>query len=244
MARQPLQVSTANVEGLRLAPQAGATIVGHLRMELSGGSRPDPRQIFLSLRSLQEDEDGSAGSDFGDGFSTLTQVRFDGSFEWKNVSAGTYSVQLSDASEMPDWFIKSIAVAGRDVLESGFNVSGGLVTLDLVASDRAAAAEGVVTDQKEDAVADSVVVAVPEARFRNHPERYRTSISDQSGRFTLRGLPPGDYTLYAWESMDGEAYLDPEFLRLYEGQGAALHVKEGERAAATLKVIPGSKDEP
>jgi hypothetical protein len=44
--------------------------------------------------------------------------------------------------------------------------------------------------------------------------------------------------------MDGEAYLDPEFLKLYEGQGRALHAKEGERAASKLKVIPASEDEP
>jgi hypothetical protein len=244
MARQPVQITSANVEGLRLAPQAGAMIRAHLRLEFSGSEQPDPRQMFLRLCSVEDDDDGINVSDFADGFSTLVQGTVDGSFEWRNVSAGRYAVQISDASEMPEWFLKSVAAGGRDVLESGFNVSGGAIALDVVASDRAAAVEGVVTNQKGEAVADSVVVAVPEARFRNHPERYRKSNSDQSGRFTLRGLPPGDYTLLAWESMDGKAYLDPEFLKLYEGQGRALHAKEGERAASKLKVIPASEDEP
>jgi hypothetical protein len=244
LVRQVLQIASSNVEGLRLSPQAGATIRGHLRIESSSTARLDPSRMFLLLDSAEEGDDAVSGSDLADGFSPLAQVNLDGSFEWKNVPAGRYTVQISDASEMPEWFLKSIAAGGRDVLQSGLSVSGGAIALDMVASDRGATAEGIVTDAKDAPVADSLVVAVPEASFRNHPERYRKTNSDQSGRFTLRGLPPGDYTLFAWESVEGEAYLNPEFLRMYEGQGKGLHGKEGEGATVRLRVIPASSDEP
>ena len=39
MARQSLQVTSENVEGLRLAPQTGGSIHGRLRMEWSRGAR-------------------------------------------------------------------------------------------------------------------------------------------------------------------------------------------------------------
>ena len=78
--------------------------------------------------------------------------------------------------------------------------------------------------------------------FRGHPERYRKALTDQSGRFTLRGLPPGDYTILAWESVDGEAYYNPEFLRSYEGQGRQVHLEEGRRASITLKAIPSAEE--
>jgi hypothetical protein len=249
MARQALQLTSGNVEGLRLAPQPGGSVRGRLRiMETSGNSRPDPTQIFLALRSSDADDD-ALGTLAGGVLPTVTHVSADGSFEFKNIPAGHYSVQISEASAMPDWFVKSVAASGSDAADSGFSLSGGTMTLDLVVSSNGAAAEGAVTNQpdgpeKESPVADAVVVAVPEPRFRSHSDRYRKALTDQHGHFTLRGLPPGDYTLFAWESVDGEAYYDVQFLRNYEGQGKTLHVNQGDHASVQLKAIPAAEDEP
>jgi len=242
MARQTLQVGSANVDGLRLAPQTGGTIRGHLRMQTGNNPRPDPSQIFLLLRSADGNDDMFSG--FTTGLSTVAHVNADGSFEWKNVPAGHYSVQISDASAMPDWFLKSIATGGRDAPGAEFSVSAGVTTLDLLASANGATTEGVATNQNDELVADAVIVAVPEARFRGHSDRYRSAVTDQRGRFLLRGLPPGDYTLFAWESVDGEAYYNPEFLKSFEGQGRALHVAEGDRVSVPLKAIPAVEDQP
>jgi hypothetical protein len=242
MARQSLQLAES-MEGLRLSPQRGGTIQGRLRMEAKANGRSDPTQVLLLLRSSDGDDE-SVGVSMGIGFSTLTKVRGDGSFEWKDVPPGLYSVQVSTTSEMPDWFLKSVTAGGRDVLDSGFSVNGGATTLDLVASANGAVAEGMASNQNDGPVADAVVVAVPEAHLRGRPERYRKTVTDQSGRFTLRGLPPGDYTLIAWESVDGEAYYNPEFLKTYEGQGKALHLDEGRHVSVQLKTIPEVDDRP
>jgi len=243
MARQSLQVAE-NVDGLRLAPQTGGTILGRLRMEPGGNVRLDPSQMFLLLRSVDGDDEGLGAVAMGEGSSTVAHVNVDGSFEWKGVPAGRYSVQISDTSAMPDWFLKSVVASGREAADSEFSVSGGITPLDLVASANGATAEGIATNKKGESVTDAVVVAVPESRFRGHPERYRKALSDQSGRFTLRGLPPGNYTIFAWESVDGEAYYNPEFLKSYEGQGKALHVTEGDRVRVQIKTIPAVEDEP
>jgi hypothetical protein len=56
-------------------------------------------------------------------------------------------------------------------------------------------------------------------------------------------LPPGDYTLFAWESVDGDVYYNPEFLKSYEGQGKALSLTEGERKSLQIKAIPAGEDQ-
>ena len=243
MARQSLQIAES-VEGIRLAPQAGGTIRGRLQMETGGKGKPDASQMFLLLRSTDGDDDALGSVTMRGGFSALALVNADGSFEWNNVPAGHYSVQIADSSAMPDWFLKSVAAGGREAVDSGFSVSSGVTALNLVASANGAIAEGIATNQKDEPLADVVVVAVPAERFRSHPERYRKCVTDQSGRFTLRGLPPGDYTVLAWESVDGEAYYNPEFLKSYEGQGRLVHLEEGRRASVTLKAIPYAEDEP
>lgn len=240
LARQTLRVTSANIDGLRLAPQPGALVRGRLRLESKAAARLNPTQIFLELRPAEEDDALSSFTMAGN-FSTVAQVRDDGSFEWKNVPPGRYFVQLS-GEVSSDQFLKSVEGGAHAPADADFSVNGGAVDLDVVVSADGAVADGVVTARKGEPVANATVVAVPEARYRKRLDRFRKTLTDQAGRFTLRGLPPGDYTLFAWESMDGEAYFNPEFVRNYEGQGNPLHVGEGEHRSVPLEVIPAADD--
>jgi protocatechuate 3,4-dioxygenase beta subunit len=246
MARQALQVANS-VEGLRLAPQTGAWIHGRLRLESKG--KVDPGQMLLLLRSADGDE-GAGGFSLRDGSDIflgegVTPVSADGSFEWKGVPPGSYFVELAgQGARDSDWYVKSILAGGREVNDSGISVNGGAVVLDVVASANGGVVEGVAVNSKSEPVTNTVIVAVPEARLRGREDRYRKAASDQSGRFTLRGIPPGEYTLLGWESVDGEAYLNPDFLKSYEGQGSALRVAEGERKSVQLQIIPWADEQP
>jgi hypothetical protein len=269
MARQALQIASSNVDDVRLAPQAGAWLHGRVRLENSAGDpKSDLSQFLLNLKSADGDDDLLSMSLSGAGFSSLVRVNPDGTFEWKGVPPGNYFVQLANSgSSGTNWYPRSELVDGRDFSGQGIPVSGGAVSVDLFLSPNGAVVDGLVSDAASGdpgnpgaaaddpgsdlpakataasvpaTLADAIVVAVPEARWRGQSSRYRATVSDQNGRFTLRGLPPGDYSLYAWESLDGEAYLNPEFLKACEGQGTALHVGEGDHRSLRLTAIPSS----
>lgn len=52
-----------------------------------------------------------------------------------------------------------------------------------------------------------------------------------------RGIPPGEYKIFAFEEIEPGAYQDADFLRPYEERGETLRVVEGGRHGARLKLI-------
>jgi len=243
-ARQALQIGAGNVDGLRLVPQPGATVRGRLRLESGSGMRGfDADRMFLALQAVDGEQEGAVT--VGDNFSNLTHVAADGTFQWVDVPAGNYYVQMAgDNGAGEGWYLKSVLAGGRDVNDSGIAINGGLVALDLVASAKGGLIEGAVTDHKGVPMANAVVVAVPEARVRARMDRYGKTVSDQSGHFSLRGLRPGLYTVLAWESVDGDAYYNPEFLKVYEARGVALRVGDGERKSLSVEAIAAGEEQP
>jgi hypothetical protein len=239
MARQSLQVGSTSVDGLRLAPQPGSTLQGRVRVEGKGGvTRFDPERIFLALQSVDPDQDEAMIAS-RETFSSIAHVSPDGSFQWTDVPAGNYYVQvMGDSAGNEAWFVKSLTAGGREVNDSGIALSGGTVTLDLLVSANGSVVEGVVVDHDGEPVANALVVAVPETRLRSRTDHYRKTVTDQSGRFTLRGIRPGDYTLFAWETVEGDAYYNSDFLKSYEERGSVLHLSEGNRKSLQLQVIP------
>jgi protocatechuate 3,4-dioxygenase beta subunit len=239
MARQSLQVGSANVDGLRLAPQPGTTVQGRIRVEGKNGTiRFDPQRIFLALQSVDPEQDEAMIAS-RETFSSIAHGAPDGSFQWTDVPAGNYYVQvMGDSAGNEGWFVKSLIAGGRDVNDSGLSLSGGTASLDLVVSANGAVVEGVVVDHKGEPVSNSLVVAVPEQRLRSRTDQYRKTVTDQNGRFTLRGIRPGDYTLFTWETVEGDAYYNSDFLKSYELRGTPLHLSDGDRKSLQLEVIP------
>jgi len=244
-ARQSLQVGSTNVEGLRLSPQPGATIQGHLHFESRNQLRFDPERIFLTLQMVDAGEQSDTAPVFRESFSNIAHVAGDGSFQWADVPVGNYYVQIvGDGDANGGWYMKSVSSGGRDVNDASIAVNGGTVTLDLLASANGGVADGVVVNSKGEPFSNAIVVAVPEARMRGRVDHYRKTVTDQTGHFGLRGLRPGDYTIFAWESIEGEAYYNPDFLKAFEGQGTTLHISDGDHKSMQVPMIAGTEDQP
>ena len=54
----------------------------------------------------------------------------------------------------------------------------------------------------------------------------------------FRGVAPGDYRLFAWESTPPNAYQNANFIRKYESRAKLVHVGQGGSVTAQLTVIP------
>jgi hypothetical protein len=81
------------------------------------------------------------------------------------------------------------------------------------------------------------VVAIPNVPHRDIEWKYRAEVTDQNGRFQLRGVVPEEYQIFSWDSgVDLDSY-DAEQLKPYEGKGVPITVEAGDRKSVQLKVI-------
>jgi 5-hydroxyisourate hydrolase-like protein (transthyretin family) len=216
-----------DLEGLVLNLSAGIPVSGRLRVEgqaLSASPMPTPR---VSLRPTRPYALTSPS----------VLVTADGSFTLQNVFVGEYAIVVTP---MPTgYFLKEARIGQVDVLGRPWVIEETSVrdSLEVVLGSNAGNIEGKVVDSRSQPAAGIQAVLVPdESRFRN--ELFINAVTDQEGRFALRGVAPGTYRLFAWEYVEANSFFDPEVLRRYEQQGVPVRVREGETAVLEVKIIP------
>jgi len=247
IAHEPLEIGTTDIEDVQLAPEPPANVRG--RVQFAGKSaalKGAPAVVFLhSLDGDDLENAVTASTDETEGFRTFAKLKPDGTFELPNVPPGNYEVIFTgDSQEVRDTFVESVTAGTKDYVDSGLNVSGGSIMLDVTVSTAAGIVDGVVAGKKGEPAPGSVVIAVPEERFRKQASRYCRVETDQKGRFSMRGLRPGPYSLYAWEVLDGDEYLDADFLKAADGHGTAIKVEKSSHQSVELKVIPAVSEQP
>jgi uncharacterized protein (DUF2141 family) len=132
----------------------------------------------------------------------------------------------------------------KEVVDTGLHVSGGTLSVTVTVSTESGILDGTATNDKGQAIANAVVVAIPAPQFRKQSDRYVRTTTDQAGHFTMRGVRPGEYSVLAWEVLDGDDYLDPDFLNPLEAQATSVKIEKTGHQTVTLKVIPAPADQP
>ena len=111
----------------------------------------------------------------------------------------------------------------RDITDTGFDSmpGGPLEPLTIVLSPNAGVIEGSVKNAKDEPAGGALITLIPDADHRSVTRRYKTITTDQNGHFTVKGVIPGEYKIYAWEDMEADAYEDPDFMKPHEADGEA-----------------------
>jgi hypothetical protein len=171
-------------------------------------------------------------------FNRSALVSPEGTFSVVAVPEGHYRVATLGGLP-PDMYVADVRHNAGSVFDSGFDVNtkiSGLV--EIVLSGGAGTVTGVVQDGPTKVFPGATVVLVPEARRRDNQALYVAGTSDASGKFTLRGVAPGDYKVFAWESIPTFAYQNAAFIAKHEERGKLVHVGPAGTASAEVTVIP------
>jgi hypothetical protein len=96
---------------------------------------------------------------------------------------------------------------------------------------------GTVRDDQGRPASGAVVAIVPADPGRK--ERTRNGMTDQDGRFQIRGVPPGSYQAFAMTRVDCCAATESDFRQRYADHAANAVVTPKGAVTVTLRVIPG-----
>lgn len=103
-----------------------------------------------------------------------------------------------------DYFVKSVTLNGGGVADSGFPTNPEM-SLEVVVGANGGTIEGAVMDSEGEPVAYATVVDIPSEEHRARGDLYRQDTTDENGHFSLRGLDPGKYQIFAFEQLPGFA---------------------------------------
>jgi hypothetical protein len=217
--KMAIELEAPGRENLELRPVGPSSVTGQIRIE---------GDLDRKLSETQVSLDALRGPTFWD---PHNQTAGDGQFSFL-LPPDVYHINIGAPSEL---YVKSVTESGRDVRDSGLDLTAGEMSVELqvVLSANGGSIEGSVENGE-----GAHVTLVP-----SDPQRARklsrTAIAGPDGHFAFSTVPPGRYKLFAWEEVDDNAAMyDAEFRKPFEGKGQTVDVTEKQKTTAQLQMIP------
>jgi hypothetical protein len=221
--RVPLEVGNLNIEGIELALLPPPELAGHVIIEGNAGLKGVTVRLIFQQKHIV----GGLGA----------QVNNDLTFKVANVERDAYDLSVFGLPQ--DFYLKSIRAGQQDMTETGVDLTEGVPEdLTITVSPDGSTVEGSVQNAKDEPTPGVLVTLIPDASHQSLLSLFKTANTDQNGHFTIRGVRPGEYKVFAWEMLESEAYQDPDFLKTYESAGEAVSIKERSHETVQLKLIP------
>lgn len=229
-ARQLLEVGATGSDGIKLVITAGSSLAGTIQTDAE--SRVNVSSVRVRL--LPIDNVMFEGS--------VAPVLADGSFVFLHVAADSYTLDVRNLP--PGFYLKSIRLRDQDVLGRGFTVpeGGAESNMQVLLSNHGGKVAGSVITADQQPASGAEVVLFPLAEVPPRPDLLRATTSDQQGVFSLDGIAPGKYRIFAFESLaDPGTCFDPNFMKVVSDKGHTLELEEGGSAAVQLPIILDSQ---
>jgi len=233
--RAEARVNVANnIEDLRLTLAPTVTIPIVVRMETrassSSSSLWSPDHPPLSVRLIPADPNTA------EQFSTFEQRSGHPTLVLQNVDPGAYTAVLMP---QPPWYVQSATHAQTNVLYDDMLVSSGQsYPMEIALRDDSASLTATVKSSDGSPVTATVVV-VSQPAGKITPRVARGS----GNEFSVNGLPPGDYLVFAFARIDDLEYANPDAYGPYASQAAHVTLTPNQKAQVSLDLISAGKED-
>jgi sarcosine oxidase gamma subunit len=160
-----------------------------------------------------------------------------GVYLFPDVPESLYAVTVSGVPQ--NSYVADIREGGASISDSGLTVGERAETLiDVLISSGAQSIRGIVRNAEGKPAASATLVLVPPAARRQNPSLFRTFRTNINGEFSVNNVAPGDYKLFAWETLPNTAYMNAAFMEKYEVRGRPVTLAPGGDSNFDLTLIP------
>ncbi len=228
-AAQPISVNGDDLADVTVVLSPGATIRGSISFLPGSSPVPDLTQFRITAPSTDQ-------SDFGP--QPNARVDKEGTFTLSGVSAGAHLIRPVNASRT--WILKSVMAGDRDITDTPFAVRSGenLANVAVVFTDKQSEINGTLTTENGTPVPEFTVLAFPadSTLWRAQSRQIVTARPDQTGKYRIRGLPPGEYYLATVDPSQQGEWFEPAYLDEHRTGATRLVLGEGDVKTKDFKV--------
>jgi hypothetical protein len=224
----PISTRGGSLTDLRIVVPPPVTLTGRAVFEGRQTSGPQPP---VRISASMGGQMGSSGA----------QADAGGRFQM-SIRPGAYTFLVWPPE---GWMVKRMEFRGREVdgdepveitAEPG-------ARLDVVLTSQLTALAGTVVDGRNRAVRDYQVVVFPKAESGPSSWDYRRTRIERGGadgRFTIEGLPPGDYLAAAVDGLDAENGIEPDVMDALRDVARPVRIEatKTETIALRLTLLP------
>ena len=160
-----------------------------------------------------------------------------GAFVIPEVPGGRFRARV-DILELPDAYVADIRQRGVSVYDSGITITERAPEpLEVQIDTDGSRIDGVARIEGQPARPGMMVVLAPPPARRQNRALYKVTFTDSGGRFAFRGVPPGEFKLFAWNTIPVGAYKNDVFLARYESSGRTVRVPQDTTVTVPVNII-------
>jgi hypothetical protein len=258
--RTPVVVRNVDMKDVAVVVHKGVDLNGRLFVD----GKPAAANVRISLQADDSDlniNDGPTANTLNQISIFNPTLEPDGAFTIPLLPEGRYRVQVTilgansagaaggrgqaaaPATPAPPSlpataYLADVRQAGNSVYDNGLVVGNQAgEPIEILVSTNPGSVNGSVLGPDQKPVPTTMVVLVPPEGRRQNPALYRTVRSDAQGNFVFTTIPPGLYTLFAWENVLTGAWQNAEFLAANMQRGVPVSVSAAERANVNVGLI-------
>ena len=239
LPHEKYDVTVGLVSGTKFTAVKTEVLYGEAPVDLQIAIRKGPR--IVGQVSFQK-PDGSLSP--GSGVDTTINAGFDenitatsgadGMFVMENLPVGQFDLRFSGLP--PDGYLISAQEGERNLLSHEMRIAED-TSINVVIGLSGGIIEGTAINSKGAKIIDATIALVPDDPHRSEMILYRATTSDQNGSFSIRGLAPGSYHLFAWQDLARNAYRNAEFMKKFEDSGTPIRIENDKAVSISLKIL-------